>query len=323
MDRTKTTIITIIAIVAAVAIFIAVGAWLFYPKNVPAATSSQAMPVQYVQGMGSSAELNPAASGTSLGSANPAAEASPPPQSPSINVNNQQVLVVDGAGNPLSNDYQTSQDGSLIRNPGNAPTTSPAPASSAAASSSPVAPSPGAMINNGLVISAGTQGKAEAVIQLPVKPAKQAKEAAEPRAVKAPAASAKPQPKAAVKAPVVKSTPAVSAKSSPATKKSGKEFWIQVVSTTSKDRVEQVRKDLAALGINGRVMAFNKDGTDFYRLRYGPYGDREEAAKFLEWVKIIKGLDGSFITEEKEGTAQKPTAAAKPSPSVTPAPAKP
>lgn len=293
MDRNRT-IIFIVVIVASVAVFLSVGLWWFYPKNVAVASAGQTMPVQYVQGMSSPAPTDSVA-------ANGNGQSPAPSQNPAVNVTNQQVLVVDGAGNPVS-PYQIGPDGRLVRtpeataaNPAASPSASPVATPAAASATSP---------SSGLVVSAGSQpGKAEVKVTSQPKPMG-AKES------QAPAVSPKPQDKpAASKAPVASAKPAPAG--SPVVRKSGKEYWIQVISTTSKDRVEQVRKDLAALGFNGRVMAFTKDGKDYYRLRYGPYNDRDEAGKFLEWVKMIKGMDGSFIVEEKPAAASKPEAATR------------
>jgi cell division septation protein DedD len=308
MDRNKT-IISIIVIIVAVAMFIGVALWLFNPKNAQTAGTSQALPVQYVQGMGGSVDSGAKAAGAAGQMPDPSAGASP--QAPAVNVTSQQILVVDGAGNPITSDYQVGPDGLLVRNPtdagrgaaaapqaGAAPSASPLPMADAGGASAKV------RTDSGLVVSAGTQqGKAEISVKAVPKSAE--KSPVPKAAAKAEKSAAMPQAKPAAKTkdPAAKASPAV---------KGGKEYWIQVISTTSKDRVEQVRKDLAALGFNGRVMAFAKDGNDFYRLRYGPYADREEAAKFLEWVKIIKGLDGSFIAEEKAGVPAAATAPAKP-----------
>lgn len=78
----------------------------------------------------------------------------------------------------------------------------------------------------------------------------------------------------------------------------GSEFWIQVISSPNKDRVEQVRKELGSLGFNGLISTYNKSGSDFYRLRYGPYFAVAEAEKFKEWVKMIKGLEASYVVKQ-------------------------
>ena len=307
MEKNKT-IIMILTIVLAVAVFVGVGIWLFNPKNAIVASGSS-IPVQYVQGMNAGGQVD------AVPSPSPLASPGNPPPAPGIV--NQQVLIVDGSKTNSSNDYIIGPDGHLIRNPGSVagqtPTTATPeistglPAASQVPSGTTVtANASGAEVrtNSGMTISAGTQTKPavnpsqkpDAKTEKPVPGTKSnASKATHPKKSEA---TAKTAPKA----------------------KTGKEFWIQVISTTSKDRVEQVRKDLAALGFNGRISTFAKDKTDFFRLRYGPYGSRDEAKKFLDWVKIIKGLDGSFVAEEPNAAVSVPKPTAKP---VAPVPAKP
>ncbi len=79
---------------------------------------------------------------------------------------------------------------------------------------------------------------------------------------------------------------------------SSTQYWIQIIASTNRDRVEQVRTDMSQLGFNGRVSTKVVSGQEYYRLRYGPYGQKQEAGKFLDWVKVIKGYEASYLTEE-------------------------
>jgi cell division septation protein DedD len=76
------------------------------------------------------------------------------------------------------------------------------------------------------------------------------------------------------------------------------EFWIQVVSSPNRDRVLLVQEDLESLGIGGRITTVQVDSQTFYRLRYGPYTQRAEAQKFLDWLKEIPRYQESFISIE-------------------------
>jgi cell division protein FtsN len=76
------------------------------------------------------------------------------------------------------------------------------------------------------------------------------------------------------------------------------EYWIQVIATTSRDRVEMARGRLREHELSGRVTTKVVDGRTFYRLRVGPYTNKREAAKFLNWVNDIEGFADSYISEE-------------------------
>ncbi|MFO7780601.1 MAG: SPOR domain-containing protein [Spirochaetia bacterium] len=76
------------------------------------------------------------------------------------------------------------------------------------------------------------------------------------------------------------------------------EYWIQVIATTSRDRVDMARKRLREHELSGRITTKVVDGRTFYRLRVGPYTNKNEAAKFLDWVNDIEGFADSYISEE-------------------------
>jgi cell division septation protein DedD len=76
------------------------------------------------------------------------------------------------------------------------------------------------------------------------------------------------------------------------------EYWIQVIATTSPDRVEMARERLREHQLSGRITTRVVDGRTFYRLRVGPYTDKREATKFLDWVNDIDGFEDSYISEE-------------------------
>ena len=76
------------------------------------------------------------------------------------------------------------------------------------------------------------------------------------------------------------------------------EYWIQVIATTSRDRVEMARRRLSEHELSGRITTTVVDGRTFYRLRVGPYTNKGEASKFLDWVNDIDGFEESYISEE-------------------------
>lgn len=176
------------------------------------------------------------------------------------------VLIVDGQTT------QVKTNGTVIH----VGTATPAPEATPA----PPAPAPSAA--PAAVLGNDQTGPAPAVAASTAKP----RATPAPKAPGAPKATPKPVSATRPKDPVVPS----SAK--------GATWWIQVISTPNRDRVDQVRSDLAALGFKGRVTSREVNGTDFYRLRYGPYANKDEARKFLEWVKMIKGFEESYISQE-------------------------
>ncbi len=76
------------------------------------------------------------------------------------------------------------------------------------------------------------------------------------------------------------------------------EYWIQVIASPSRDRVEQARTTLEERGLRGRITTRTVNDTVFYRLRVGGYSDKAEAEKFLGWIREINGFGQSYISEE-------------------------
>ncbi len=76
------------------------------------------------------------------------------------------------------------------------------------------------------------------------------------------------------------------------------EYWIQVIASPSRDRVEQARLQLEERGLRGRITTRMVNETLFYRLRVGAYNDKAEAEKFLTWIRRIDGFGESYISEE-------------------------
>lgn len=76
------------------------------------------------------------------------------------------------------------------------------------------------------------------------------------------------------------------------------EYWIQVISSPSRDRVEQVRVRLQEQNLGSRITSIDHNNTTFFRLRVGPYTNKAEAEKFLDWMKALDGFEESYISEE-------------------------
>ncbi|MCA1754653.1 MAG: SPOR domain-containing protein [Spirochaeta sp.] len=76
------------------------------------------------------------------------------------------------------------------------------------------------------------------------------------------------------------------------------EYWIQVISSPSRDRVEQARVRLQQQNLGSRITSIDHNNTTFFRLRVGPYTNKAEADKFLDWVQAVDGFEESYISEE-------------------------
>ena len=75
-------------------------------------------------------------------------------------------------------------------------------------------------------------------------------------------------------------------------------YWIQVGSYTSKSKADQCNELLAEHGLHGQIFSKKIDTTIFFRVRVGPFSNREEAGKFLGWIKKIIEFNDSFLILE-------------------------
>jgi cell division protein FtsN len=75
------------------------------------------------------------------------------------------------------------------------------------------------------------------------------------------------------------------------------EYWIQTGSYTSRTRADTIKRELDELGLSGRILSKEIDGTQYYRVRIGPYGEKAEADKFLDWVKQREQFRQSYISQ--------------------------
>lgn len=113
----------------------------------------------------------------------------------------------------------------------------------------------------------------------------------------APAVAVKPEPVKPV--PVVKPAPVKPApvKPAPVKKVNVTEFWIQTGSFTSVASAEKAKQTLVSKGFTPTVQTKNVSGTNYFRVRLGPYPSKAEAEKFLHWVKGIDGFLESYVSK--------------------------
>jgi cell division septation protein DedD len=112
-------------------------------------------------------------------------------------------------------------------------------------------------------------------------------------------ASAKPAAPAAAKPAVpaaAKSATTSPAAAKPAATARGPEYWIQTGSYKSQTRAEELSQVLTAKGLAGRVFSFSKTNETYFRVRIGPYTNKQEAEKFLAIVRKMQDLEASYIS---------------------------
>lgn len=89
----------------------------------------------------------------------------------------------------------------------------------------------------------------------------------------------------------------VQAEPAPVKKVTKTEYWIQAGSFSSLSKATDVKSHLTEIGTASTISTTNVNGTDYYRVRLGPYGEKLEADKFLEWLKAVKGFESSYVSE--------------------------
>lgn len=75
------------------------------------------------------------------------------------------------------------------------------------------------------------------------------------------------------------------------------EYWIQTGSYSSRARADRIKEELDELGLSGRILSKDIDGTNYYRVRIGPYQEKSEADKFLNWVQQREQFKNSYISQ--------------------------
>jgi len=76
-----------------------------------------------------------------------------------------------------------------------------------------------------------------------------------------------------------------------------KEYEIQVGSYKTRTRAESINERLKELGVAGNIRTRKVGGATYYRVRIGPYSSQGEAAKFLTWLRDVKDLEDSYISQ--------------------------
>lgn len=74
-------------------------------------------------------------------------------------------------------------------------------------------------------------------------------------------------------------------------------FWIQVGSFSTSSAAAKTVELLNSKGLSSRVVLKTVNGKSVYRVRIGAYESREEADKFNQEVKKIKGYEDSYVSE--------------------------
>ncbi len=107
-----------------------------------------------------------------------------------------------------------------------------------------------------------------------------------------------PKPQKSVTAEPPVSAPAPAQKPQPVSRiVQVTEYWIQAGSFQSRSGAEEANRLLSEKGFSGRLTTKQVDGSDYYRVRLGPYAKKEEAEKFLNWVKEVDQFGSSYISQ--------------------------
>jgi cell division septation protein DedD len=75
------------------------------------------------------------------------------------------------------------------------------------------------------------------------------------------------------------------------------EFWIQTGSFKSVSSAENAKQTLVSKGFTPTIQTKAVSGTTYYRVRIGPYTSKDEAEKFLHWVKGVDGFIESYVSK--------------------------
>ncbi len=108
--------------------------------------------------------------------------------------------------------------------------------------------------------------------------------------------AAQPAPQQTRPAPSSQPAPSSPDTRTAAVRTTSSEYWIQVVSSPNRDTVEQARETLSERSLGSVIFPVEIEGRRFYRLRVGPYPDRQEADKFLVWIRDLPGFDDSYVS---------------------------
>ncbi len=76
-------------------------------------------------------------------------------------------------------------------------------------------------------------------------------------------------------------------------------YWIQVFSTNNKDKANNIKNNLDLQGVKAVIVTKQINNSIYYRLRIGPYYNKEESNKFLQWIKRSNEYGDAYVSVEK------------------------
>lgn len=120
-----------------------------------------------------------------------------------------------------------------------------------------------------------------------------------PRPEAKPAPAIVPPERASAPAKVAEPQAAVQAAAKPAPKPQTvrvTEYWIQAGAFSSASRADEVSRHLEERGLAARTSTRDLNGKTHFRVRVGPYVSKDEAEKFLSWIRELKGFESSYIS---------------------------
>jgi|GEM_PF-462410 len=117
-----------------------------------------------------------------------------------------------------------------------------------------------------------------------------------PKQVTPPAQAARPTQTARPAAKALAKSVPVKAPVQTRTARRTVDYWIQTGSYKSQDKAEELAALLSGKGLSARLFSYASGNATYYRVRIGPYGNKDEADKFLSIVKQIQGLESSYLS---------------------------
>ncbi len=73
-------------------------------------------------------------------------------------------------------------------------------------------------------------------------------------------------------------------------------YWVQVFSTSNRNKAYSIKGEFEKRGITTVVVTKTINNQMYYRLRIGPYYNKSEGDKFLQWVKKIDVYKDAYLT---------------------------
>lgn len=74
-------------------------------------------------------------------------------------------------------------------------------------------------------------------------------------------------------------------------------YWVQLFSSNRHEQAETVQSKLERYSLEGIIVQHNIDGVPYYRLRVGPYYNRDEADKFLTWLRRDPIFNAGYVVQ--------------------------